>query len=140
MCCVCVHVSFQDATLTSSSVLTVTALTWPGTAMATTTAWTMRTATRRTAPLLPPWSAVLTSTSELHATFIRSHYIIFSICRCSNNLCIQKAWTCDGEPDCLVTDENGVSEDESPALCGGQDVAPTCPEYQCSNGQCTLNV
>ena len=60
--------------------------------------------------------------------------------KCSNNLCIQRSWTCDGEPDCLVTDENGVAEDENPALCGGKEEAPTCPEFQCGNGQCTLHV
>ena len=60
--------------------------------------------------------------------------------KCSNNLCIQRSWTCDGEPDCLVTDEAGVAEDESPALCGGQEAAPTCPEFQCANDQCTLHV
>ena len=61
--------------------------------------------------------------------------------KCSNNLCIQRSWTCDGEPDCLVTDEAGVAEDESPALCQGQEqTTPTCPEFQCGNGQCTLHV
>ena len=53
----------SGATLTSSNVLTVTALTWPGTAMATTTAWMRRTAMRRTAPLPPPSSAPQTSSN-----------------------------------------------------------------------------
>ena len=64
---------------------------------------------------------------------------IRSCFRCSDGLCILDAWTCDGEPDCYVTDAAGVAEDEAASKCGGQVVELSCPQYQCGTGQCILH-
>ena len=66
--------------------------------------------------------------------------LILCVLRCSDGLCILKSWICDGEADCYAVNDEGVTDDETPELCGNKTKSEVkCPEYECASGQCILH-